>query len=115
MTDRALESGLYMRTLSRREAVAHMASTVVDFLMIEGRFQDAIDIAEVILQHYSRDGYTLVKLGTVYAELMRIEFVERFPTPALIPSPLRQRYMLLAQRNQVLFQAAEALGWEPPR
>jgi hypothetical protein len=27
MTDRAIESGLYMRTLSRWEAVAHMAST----------------------------------------------------------------------------------------
>jgi hypothetical protein len=35
MTDRAIESGLYMRTLTRREAVAHMASTVVDFLMSE--------------------------------------------------------------------------------
>jgi len=115
MTDRAIESGLYMRTLSRREAVAHMASSVVDFLMIEGRFQEAIDVAEVIRQHYPGDGYTLVKLGTAYAELMRIEFIERFPTPALIPQSLRQRYMLLAQRNQVAFQAAEALGWEPPR
>lgn len=115
MTDRAVESGLYMRTLSRREAVAHMASTVVDFLMIEGRFQEAIDVAEVILQHYPRDGYTLVKLGTAYAELLRIEFRERFPTPALIPVSLRPRYMTFAQRNQVTFQAAEALGWEPPR
>lgn len=115
MTDRAIESGLYMRTLSRREAVSHMASTVVDFLMSEGRNQEAVEAAEVILQHYPRDGYTLVKLGTAYAELMRIEFIERFPTPALIPPPLRLRYMMLAQRNQASFQAAEALGWEPPR
>jgi regulator of sirC expression with transglutaminase-like and TPR domain len=115
MTDRAIESGLYMRTPSRREAVAHMASTVVDFLMIEGRFQEAIEVAEVILQHYPRDGYTMVKLGTAYAELMRVEFLERFPTPAMLPSALRRRYMLFAQRNQIAFQAAEALGWDPPR
>lgn len=115
MTDRAIESGLYMRTLSRREAVAHLASTVVDFLMTEGRFQEAIEVAEVILQHYPRDGYTMVKLGTAYAELMRIEFVERFPTPAMLPPVLRQRYMMFAQRNQLMFQAAEALGWEPSR
>jgi regulator of sirC expression with transglutaminase-like and TPR domain len=114
MTDRAIESGLYMRTLSRRE-VAHMASTVVDFLMIEGRFQEAIEVAEVILQHYPRDGYTLVKLGTAYAELMRVEFIERFPTPAMLPPALRQRYAMFAQRNQLAFQAAEALGWEPSR
>lgn len=115
MTDRAIESGLYMRTLSRREAVAHMASIVVDFLMAEGRFQEAIEVADVILLHYPRDGYTLVKLGTAYAELMRIEFFERFPTPAMLPPALRQRYAMLAQRNQRAFQAAEALGWESPR
>ena len=115
MTDRAIESGLYMRTLSRREAVAHMASTVVDFLMDESRFQEAIEVAEVILQHYPRDGYTLVKLGTAYAQLMRVEYIERFPTPAQIPPALRQRYLMFAQRNRLTFQTAEALGWEPPR
>ena len=115
MTDRAIESGLYMRTLSRTEAVAHMASTVVDFLMSEGRFPEAIDVAEVILQHYPRDGYTRVKLGTAYAELMRGEFLERFPPPAPVPPDLRERFLLLARRNQLAFEAAEALGWEPPR
>lgn len=115
MSDRAVESGLYLRTLTRREAVALMASTVTEFLMTEGRFQEAIDVAEITLQHYPRDGYTMVKLGTAYAELMRVEFIERFPTPAMLPPALRQRYAMFAQRNQLAFQAAEALGWEPPR
>ena len=115
MTDRAIESGLYMRTLSRREAVAHMASTVVDFLMAEGRFQEAIAVAEVILQYYPRDGYTLVKLGTAYAERMQVEFHERFPTPTMLPAGLRQRYAIFARQNERAFQAAEALGWEAPR
>lgn len=92
-----------------------MASTIVDFLMGERRFQDAIDVAEVILRHHPRDGYTLVKLGTAYAELMRVEFLERFPTPAAIPPALRGRYMTVAQGNQRAFEAAEALGWEPSR
>jgi hypothetical protein len=91
-----------------------MASTVVEFLMTEGRFQEAIDVAEIVLQHYPRDGYTMVKAGTAYAELTRVEFVERFPSPALIPPPLRARYAMLAWRNQQMFQAAEALGWQPP-
>lgn len=115
MTDRAVESGLYLRTLTRREAVAHMASTVVDYLMTEERFQEAIDVAEIILQHYPRDGYTMVKLGSAYGELLRIEFVERYPVPAMIPPALRQRYLMLAQENQHWFQTAEALGWEPSR
>ena len=115
MTDRAIESGLYMRTLTRREAVAHMASTVVDYLMAESRFQEAIDVAQIILQHYPRDGYTIVKLGTAYAELMRTEFIDRYPPPARVPASLQQRFLFLAQRNEQAFQTAEALGWQPPR
>jgi regulator of sirC expression with transglutaminase-like and TPR domain len=114
MTDRAIESGLYMRTLSRREAVAHMASTIVDFLISEGRLAEAIEVGEVILRHYPRDGYTMVKLGSAYGELLRIEFVERFPNPALIPPPLRPRLLMLGRANRAAFQAAEALGWAPP-
>jgi regulator of sirC expression with transglutaminase-like and TPR domain len=110
MTDRSIESGLYMRTLSRREAVAHMASTMVDFLIAEGRYQEAADVAELVLQHYPRDGYTLAKLGTAYGELLRTEFLERFPTPATVPPALRPRYMLLVERNRLAFEAAEALG-----
>ncbi|HST35268.1 MAG TPA: transglutaminase family protein [Allosphingosinicella sp.] len=113
MSDRAIESGLYLRTLTKREAIAHMATTVMEFLMTEQRFQEAIDVAEVILQNFPRDGYTMAKLGTAYAGLMRIEFVQRYPNPALIPDDMRGRYVMLAQRNQQAFQSAEALGWEP--
>ncbi len=115
MTDRAIESGLYMRTLSRREAVAHMATTVVEFLLAEGRFQEAVEVAQLILRHHPRDGYAMVRLGTAYGELMRVEFVERFPTTAMIPPALRPRYAWLAEGNRRGFQAAEALGWEPAR
>lgn len=113
MSDRAIASGLYMRTLTRREAVAHMASTVLDFLMTERRFQEAIAVAEIVLRHYPRDGYTMVKLGTAYGEIMRVEFIQRYPDPAAIPPPLRQRFVMLARGNQAAFEAAEALGWEP--
>jgi regulator of sirC expression with transglutaminase-like and TPR domain len=115
MTDRAIESGLYMRTLTRREAVAHMASTLVDFLMSEGRYREAIEVGELIVQHYPRDGYTLVKVGTPYAELMRVEVLERFAPPAPVPAALRERFLFLARQNQRPFEMAEALGWEPPR
>lgn len=113
MSDRSIESGLYMRTLTRREAVALMATTVMEFLMSERRFQEAIEVGEIILENGTRDAATMVQVGTAYANLMNTEFVQPYPIPATIPPPLRNRYMMLAQRNQQLFQAAEALGWEP--
>ena len=85
MTDRAKQSGLYMRTLTRPEIVAHMAMTVMDARIDESKFQEAIEIGEVILEQFPRDGYTLVKRGHAYGELLRIECIERFPSRNVMP------------------------------
>ncbi len=113
MTDRAIESGHYMRTLTRREAVALMAMTVMEWSLISGRHQDAIDIADVILEHSPRDGYTMVKRGHAYGELLRIECVERFPSRAAMPVPIQARCDHLAANNARDFGRAEAMGWQP--
>jgi hypothetical protein len=102
-----------MRTLSRREAIAHMANMVVDFLIGERRYQQAIEVAQVILRHAPRDGYTLAKLGSAYGGLLRAEHLEGFASPDLIPADLRPRFTWLARGNRLAFEAAEALGWEP--
>ena len=113
MSDRAIASGIYMRTLTKRESIAVMASTVLDYLMDQRRYRDAVEVAEVILAANPRDVYAMVKKGTALAELLRVEFVERYPTPALIPPELRTRYQMLAEQNATAFRHAEALGWSP--
>jgi regulator of sirC expression with transglutaminase-like and TPR domain len=113
MNDRAMASGLYMRSLSRAESVAVMATTVVETLMDAGRNQDAVEVCDVILRHSPRDGFTMVKRGTAIAGLMQTEFIDLYPSPAAIPEPLRSRYRMLAAQNRSSFEAAEALGWEP--
>ncbi len=113
MTDRSVESGIYLRSLTRREAVADMATTVIDYLLSEKRFGDAIEVSEVILRNYPHDTYAMVKEGTAYAGLIDQEYAKRYPTSDLIPPSLLPRYQMLNQRNQELFDAAEALGWQP--
>ena len=113
MSDRAIQSGIYMRTLSRHEDMAQMATTVSDALLEAGRYQEAIDVDDAILAVNPRDAYTMVKRGTAYSELLRVEFVDKYPTPAQIPAALRPRYQMLAETNAKAFRDAEALGWEP--
>lgn len=113
MSDRAIESGIYLRTLTRRESVGVMATTVLDFLMDRRRYTEAVSVANTILQTNPRDVYTMVKKGTAIGEIMRIEFTERYALPALIPSNLRARYQQLVEQNQEAFRQAEALGWTP--
>lgn len=114
MTDRAVESGIYMRTLSKRETVAAMATSVMDFLIAERRYQEAGDVADAILAASPRDAYAMVKKGSAVAGLMQMEYFDKYPDPALIPPALRGRYRLLAEANEKAFRDAEALGWTGP-
>lgn len=71
MTDRAIQSGIYMRTLSKGETIAEMATVVMDFLIEAQRYQEAIDVADVILAASPRDAYTMVRKGSAIGGLMR--------------------------------------------
>lgn len=113
MTDRAIDGGLYMRSLSKREGVALLASTLLEHLMGQRRFGDALAVSDIILRHAPRDVYTMVKRGSVFGELIEAEFTGNYRVPALIPTLLRPRYLTLMHLNRAAFQAAEALGWDP--
>lgn len=112
ITDRAIESGLYMRTLSKRETIAQMAVSVLDFLLVERRFQEAVDVADAMLAVNPRDAYAMVKKGDAMGGLLQVEFLDKYPTPASIPPALRPRYAMLAKGNEKAFRDAEALGWD---
>lgn len=111
MGARAIESGLYMRTLSRREGVAVMATTLLQHLMETRRYEEAIGVAEAILRHHPRDGLTLANQGNAWFHLLKREFLDRYPAPSLIPPHLRPHFHFLRERGLAAFSAARALGW----
>ena len=115
MTDRALESGAYMRSLGRREGLALMAMTVLEYLLSENRFEEAIGVAQLIGDRNPRDVHALLAQGFAYGRLLQLEFEERYPGPHLVPEALRLRRLMLVERNNSLIAAAEALGWRPAK
>ena len=113
MTDRAIESGLYMRALPKSEGIALLATTVLEYLERENRQQDIIAVADVILQANPRDALTIIQRGSAFGRIMQAEFLAKYPTPDAIPATLQKRYWMLADLNQRAFEDAEKLGWEP--
>lgn len=113
MSDRAIESGLYMRTLARREGCALMATTVTSHLWSHRRYEETVAVAKSILQLNPRDGQVDVALASAYAGLIQTEFADKFPVPIVIPEALRTRYRFLCRENEAHFARAEALGWQP--
>jgi hypothetical protein len=90
-----------------------MATTVMEHLMDQGRYQAAIDVADVILAHSTRDAQTMVRRGTAFAHLLDEEFYKPYPTAELVPPHLHGRYRQLESANRQAFAEAEALGWTP--
>jgi regulator of sirC expression with transglutaminase-like and TPR domain len=85
VTDRGIESGLYMRSLSRREGVAAMALIVVEHLVLERRFAEAIAITELLIGANARDAMAWANQSWVYYRPLLRLVRGRPPTAARAP------------------------------
>ena len=81
------------------------------WLFDHGHIGEARAVTQKRIAANPRDAYALVKKGSASGELMRVEFVDKYSSPALIPPALRPRYAMLAAANEKAFRDAEALGW----
>ena len=113
MTDQAIANGLYLQTLTKKETLALMASTVLEYYYGDGRYLDAIQIADVILEYYPKLVSALVTKGSAYGRLAEVNFEQRYPTRNDIPLDLRPEYQRLHEQNYAIIDQAEALGWRP--
>ncbi len=113
ITDAAVANGVYMVSLSQQEAMAVIASVVVDDLIDRGEYAEAIQAADLILEQYPNFVYLMVKRGTAAYYLLHTEFHANFATYADVPEDLRPHLHYLQEINQTSFDQAEALGWRP--
>jgi hypothetical protein len=59
-----------------------MASVPLEYYYNEGRWQDVIAVAGVILQYYPKDVSALVTKGSAYGHLAEEKFQQKYPTPS---------------------------------
>jgi len=111
MTDAAIANGVYLAPLSRRETIALMADTLVEYQLATGRYEEAIAVADQILSAYPQFVHALVSRGTAAAHLLEDEYYRRYPTEGEIPVGERAAYLQLININRSSFDRAEALGW----
>lgn len=64
ITDRAIQTGIFMRELNSVESLAVIAVIVVVDLIRDGRHHEAMAVSDVILKHYPDFAYGLVKKVT---------------------------------------------------
>jgi regulator of sirC expression with transglutaminase-like and TPR domain len=113
MSDDAVAKGIYLRALRSDEAVALIASFLVEHHLTEGRFEAAISTADVILHHYPTFAYMLVKKGSAYGALLQRELAGKYSRTSDIPPDVKAKVDSWYQENITAFAKAEALGWRP--
>lgn len=114
ITDAAIKNGLYLQTLSKKEMVAIIGSTLLEYAMQQGDYDKAIGIANVIMEAHSNNVHAMLTKATAAGLIMQRDFVEKYPRPSDIPPEQYWWYEILASTNQSLFIKAERLGWKQP-
>jgi regulator of sirC expression with transglutaminase-like and TPR domain len=111
----AVKNGIYLQTLTNKEAVAFMLYSLGRRYMLEGRYADAQRVADLILKYYPKCVNAMLLKGNIFTMQLREE-VDAYraknipPTPA-IRKELEEKYV---KKNLYWFSRAEALGWRQP-
>lgn len=111
ITDAAVSNGVFLAPLDAEQSVAVIAAVIVEELIAEERYHDAMAVADILLDHYPMFAYIMVKKGTAAYHLLRSEFHAKYPNAQDVPEDQRPYLAYLQQVNQGTFDRAESLGW----
>ncbi|WP_242108183.1 transglutaminase family protein [Luteimonas aquatica] len=114
ITPLAMKNGIYLRPLSRRDAVGVMAGTLLEFYGQQGQQNRRIAVADLLLQANPKDTFAMLQKGNAYFRMLEQRYITKYRSPAAIPAAQRQDYETLRHNNDLWFSKAEALGWAMP-
>ena len=114
MTDLSVLTGIYMRPLSKKEAIVEMMGTLLEFYAINGIHHPRIALATLGLQHAPKWVNGFLHIASAYQDLGRQSYMFDYNNPNRIPLHQRMQYTRLFDQASEWGARAEALGWRPP-
>ncbi len=104
MTDKAVASGLYLRTLSQHESLSEIASFGVESLMRQQRYEEVIVLSYVILKHHPKALYAMIARGSAYGMILRRDILGRYRSWEEMPPHEQELAQMLSEENYGLLQ-----------
>lgn len=114
MTDQAIENGVYLKRLNRKETIAVMITTYAEYLFQKKEYKKAVAVSSLSLKYYPQYTAAMLRIGTSYYQLLQKHFVSKYPNPNDIPLNQREFFHFLSNGNHYWFARAESLGWREP-
>jgi hypothetical protein len=112
MTDRAIESGMYMKRLSKRQQVAVMAEILLHHLGELNDQAERIEVAELILKEFPEFDVALLNLADAYRLQIQKRFASVYPTIDLMPLDEHVVFEEWASAHDRAVDQLMALGWK---
>jgi regulator of sirC expression with transglutaminase-like and TPR domain len=110
ISDQAIDRGVYLRALSKREAIATLALVVVDAAVERQDWDEVINLCTTVIETNPREVIAMVTMGTAYG-IMFEQFLREHPLGTFLSSSERSYAAMLMNGNRRWIEAAEVLGW----
>jgi regulator of sirC expression with transglutaminase-like and TPR domain len=114
MTPQALANGIYMRPLTKKETIAEILVTLMEWYRQQGQDEACIALANLLLAQDPKDVEAMLNMSSAYYGMIRREFESRYARPGDVPVMLRPRLTELDQNLRFWRAKAEAIGWREP-
>lgn len=111
ISEGALENGLYLQPLTKKESLALMMTLLCEHYAGTEEWEQCMAVAEEVLQHYPKCVGAMLWMGSSYAKLMeRI----RYRATLGFSETQVEKLKYMSKQNEYWFTKAEALGWREP-
>jgi regulator of sirC expression with transglutaminase-like and TPR domain len=114
ITEKALQSGIYLRQLSKRESVVVMTGTLMEVYGKQHQQANRIAVADLALRADPRYVEAMLQKGSAYFRLLEEQYLSKYPSVAQIPPEQREAVETLDRNGALWFNKAETLGWRHP-
>lgn len=111
ITPRAVESGIYLRTLTRRQSLGVVIETLMEHYGKTGRQQRRMALADIVLRLDPKSVAALLHKGSACSKLLREQYIGQYQSIDQLSQAQRQEFEKLGRCNAKGFAKAEALGW----
>jgi regulator of sirC expression with transglutaminase-like and TPR domain len=111
ITNRAIETGIYLHTLTKKQDILVMVGTLEQYYRHNRHADEQLGLTTLVLMTDPKDVDAWLWRGDAYARIIEDKFIKKYGSVEKIPPSDQQNYNVLHTNNLRMFERAEELGW----
>lgn len=114
MTQKALDSGAYMRWHSKKEVAVLITLALLEHYAALGHDERRLALGHILIHYDPKQIITVLNIVSAYSRLGWKLFISKYQNPRDIPEHLQDYYQEIEAQFRMWEQRLYSLGWTPP-